>query len=61
MNACPLTPRVMSSGSVSQNNVLPRRKAISNRRDRIIPDWLGWLAVVVALALGAIVAWLKLG
>jgi len=54
--------RAMSPDPVPQNaDTLPRRKFVSKRRDRIIPDWLGWLAVGVAAALGALVAWLKLG
>lgn len=40
---------------------LARRKWMSRRRDRIVPDWLGWLAVGVALLIGGLVAWLKLG
>lgn len=31
------------------------------RDDRIIPDWLGWLALGVAVGLGALVLYFNLG
>jgi hypothetical protein len=35
--------------------------AAPKKNDRIIPDWLGWLAVAVALILGVVVLYFKLG
>lgn len=35
------------------------RVADRQRRDRIIPDWLGWLAVSVALILATVLAYFK--
>lgn len=31
------------------------------KNDRIVPDWLGWLALLVALALGGVVLYFRLG
>lgn len=39
----------------------PGHIAMKERRnDRIVPDWLGWLALAVALALAALVLYFKL-
>jgi hypothetical protein len=40
-----------------------RRATVTDRNkdDRIIPDWLGWLALAVAGLLGALVLYFKLG
>jgi len=32
----------------------------ARKDDRIIPDWLGWLALAVAAILGALVLYFKL-
>lgn len=37
----------------------PTTVADRNRNDRIIPDWLGWLALAVAVLLAALVAYFR--
>lgn len=45
----------------SGHPIPPRRRPPGGRPDRIVPDWLGWLAVGAALLLTVIVAYFMHG